>query len=144
LYQGLALGLLEEAPQRPVGVAHGGQVRILRAMAADRRHRQRLRQRIGRVVGQRLQQRIEGFVRCQGAELLHRAVEHVLVGDAPGRVSHHRVDIVATPDEAGHALVAEEAELVVPGEIAVVDVDVVERPGAEQLRQPGEAVAAFR
>ena len=35
-------------------------------------------------------------------------------------------------------LVAEEAGLVVPGEIAVVDVDVLVLAGAEQLRQAGE------
>ncbi|MNJ53680.1 hypothetical protein D3C77_490840 [compost metagenome] len=127
--------LLEELAQGPVGVAHGGQVLVQAALACDLLDRQILRQRIRRMVGQGLQQRVDRLLAIVPGQLFVTAVEHVLVGHAPGRVGEHRIDEVVTADEGGHALVAEETGLVVPGKVTVVDVDVVVVTGAEQRRQ---------
>ncbi|MNK83434.1 hypothetical protein D3C87_1032470 [compost metagenome] len=96
------------------------------------------------MVRQGLQQRVERLAVFPRLQLLQTTVEHVLVGHAPGRIGEHRVDEVVTANEVGHALVAEKARLVVPGEVAVVDVYVVVVAGAEHLRQAGQFVAAFR
>jgi len=97
----------------------------------------------GAVVGQRLQQGVEGLVGRQLVEFGGGAVEHVLIGNAPGRIHVHRVNEILAADEAGHSLVAEEARLVVPLEVAVVHVEVVVAARTEQLRQAGELVRAF-
>eukprot|EP01031_Cornospumella_fuschlensis_P018403 gene18403-22527_t len=65
-----------------------------------------------------LQQGVERLAAFTRFQFFQATVEHVLVGHAPGRVGEHRVDKVVAADEVGHALVAEETRLVVPGEIA--------------------------
>ena len=134
---------LEELPQRPVRVAHGGQVLVVGTTVGYRRHRQLLRQRIGSVVGKALQQRVERLARVLLGQLHGGAVEHILVGHPPGRIDEHRVDEVLATDEVAHALVAEEPGLVVPLEIAVVHVQIVVAAGTELLWQAGELVAAL-
>ncbi|MCY1407086.1 hypothetical protein D9M71_223710 [compost metagenome] len=136
--------LLEELAQRPVRITHGGQVLVQAALAGYRLYRQVLGQRVRGVVGQGLQQRVDRFLAVVLGQLFGATVEHVLVGHAPGRVGEHRVDEVVTANEGGHALVAEEPGLVVPGKVAVVDVHVVIIAGAEQGRQAGQLVATFR
>ncbi|MCY1430791.1 hypothetical protein D9M71_467460 [compost metagenome] len=96
------------------------------------------------MVGQCLQQGIERLAALALRQFLGATVEHVLVGNAPGRVGEYRVDEVVATYEVGHALVAEKARLVVPGEIAVVDIHVVKAARAEQRRQAGQLMAAFR
>ena len=136
--------LLEELAERPIGVAHGGQVFVEAATVSDALDRQWRRQGVRRVVGQGLQQRVERLAVFPRLQFLQATIEHVLVGHAPGRIGEHRIDEVVAANEVGHALVAEEARLVIPGEVAVVDVDIVIVAGAEQLRQAGQFVAAFR
>ena len=136
--------LLEELAQRPVRITHGGQVLVQAALAGHLLDGQVFGQRIRGMVGQGLQQRIDRLLAIVLGQLLVAAVEHVLVGHAPGGVREHRVDEVVAANEGGHALVAEEPGLVVPGEVAVVDVDVVVVTGAEQGWQTRQLVAAFR
>ncbi|MNM74378.1 hypothetical protein D3C81_861380 [compost metagenome] len=130
----LLAGLLEELTQGPVRITHGGQVLVQAALAGYRLYRQVLGQRVRGVVGQGLQQRVDRLLAVVLGQLFGATVEHVLVGHAPGRVGEHRIDEVVAADERGHALVAEEPGLVVPGEVAVVDVDIVVITGAEQCR----------
>ena len=136
--------LLEELTQRPVGIAHGSQVLVQTALPRDLLDRQVFRQGVGRVVGQGLQQGVDRLLAVVLGQLLLPTVEHVLVGDAPGRVGEHRVDEVVAADEGGHALVAEEPGLVVPGEIAVVDIHVVVVARTQQRWQARQFVPAFR
>ncbi|MCY1417208.1 hypothetical protein D9M71_327360 [compost metagenome] len=140
----LLAGLFKELAQCPVRVTHGGQVFVQVATIGHALDRQWRRQGVRRVVGQGLQQGIERLAVFPRLELDQATVEHVLVGHAPGRIREHRVHKIVTTDEVGHALVAEETRLVVPGEIAVVDIHVVEVTGTEQLRQTRQLVAAFR
>ncbi|RMS06715.1 hypothetical protein ALP75_203549 [Pseudomonas syringae pv. actinidiae] len=141
----LFFGLLEELAQRPVGVTHGGQMLIQRTVPGHTFNRQRVRQCVRCVVGQGLQQRIERLAVLPGFEFLCATVEHVLVGNTPGRVREHRINEVFATDKVGHALVAEETRLVVPGKVAVIDVDViVVTTGAQQLWQARQLVAALR
>ncbi len=117
---------------------------IQRAVPGHALDRQRVRQRIRRVVGQGLQQRIERLAVLTGFELLSATVEHVLIGNAPGRIGEHRIDEVLATNKVGHALVAEEARLVVPGEVAVIDIDViVVATRAQQLRKARQLMAAL-
>ena len=140
----LFAGLFKELAQGPVGVTHGRQMLVEAATVGDLLNRQWGRQCVRRVVGQGLQQCVERLAAFARLQFFQATVEHVLVGHAPCRVGEHRVDEVIAADEVGHALVAEEARLVVPGEIAVVDIHIVEITRTEQLRQARQLVAAFR
>ena len=129
---------LEELTQRPVGIAHGCQVLIEVIKSRHRCNRQLLRQRVGRVVGQGLQQRVERPVTIVLLQFARRPREHILIRYPPGGIGKDRVDEILPADVVPQALVAKKTRLVVPGEVAVVDIQVCIPEVTQQLRQPGK------